>query len=65
MTVEVRCFRIYENERGFDEYERYYDFDGEFETYEEAINWMHKACGNTSGEQAFVFDVEVVGMGWN
>ena len=45
MTVEVHCFRIFENERGFDEYERYYDFDGEFETYEEAINWMHKEIG--------------------
>lgn len=59
MTIRLSCFKIYENERGFDEYSTHHEWDADFETAEEAIAYMVDKCGWSSGEHAFVFDVDV------
>lgn len=64
MTIHLRCFRIFENERGFEDWERAYQFDAEVETFEDAMDHMHEVCGNTSGMEGWVFDVEIGGRGW-
>lgn len=65
MTIWIRCFRIFTNDRGFDDWERAYEHDAEFETYEDAVIHMHEVCGNTSCMQGWVFDVEIEGRGWD
>lgn len=60
MTICVTCYRLFENARGFEDYEGYHKWDAEFESFEEAVFYMHDKCGYSSGEQAFVFDVEIL-----
>lgn len=59
MTIRLHCFRLFQNSRGFEDWESYVGWDAEFESAEEAIAYLHDKCGWSSMEEAFVFDVDV------
>lgn len=62
--ISVTCFRLFQNRFGYNDYERHYEWDEEFETADDAIGYMHERCGDTSMGEIFVFDVIVKGRGW-
>lgn len=59
MIVECTCYRLYENERGFDDFEFASKYDGTFETMEEAVRHMHDVCGLSSTSGLYTFDVTI------
>lgn len=58
--IFVRCYRLYINARGFEDYSPAHDMDREFETSEKAVAWMDDVCGRNSIGTTYAFDVEVV-----
>ena len=65
MKIEITCYRLFYNKRDFEDFERHYVWDRIFDSYEEAVVFMHNACGYTSGEQMFTFDVTILDRDWD
>ena len=63
--ILVSCFEIFENERGFNDYRPVCEYDGEFETAEQAVEHMDKVCALSSGMGTLTFSVEIEGRAWS
>lgn len=59
MRIHVSCWRLFYNEREFEDYERYGEWDATFDNFEDAIRYMDDKCGWSSASETFTFDVEV------
>lgn len=62
--IPVSCFELYENERGFDDFRPVPEYDGEYETAEQAVEHMDRVCALSSGDGTLTFTVEIEGRAW-
>lgn len=62
--ILVSCYEIFENEHGFNDFRAVPEYDGEFETAEQAVDHMDRICALSSGEGTLTFSVEIEGRAW-
>lgn len=61
MKIRAICFRIFENERGFNDYQKFPRLDREFEDSEDCVRYLDAIAETWSnGEECFLFQVELV-----
>lgn len=58
IRTRMTCYRLFENERGFSDYERFPEFDREVTDDTDAIIHMAECTGQEGQSEMFVFRVE-------
>lgn len=54
----MKAYCLYQNDRGFNDYDRVPSLDAGFATAEEAVAYVHKICwGESTGKITFTFDI--------
>lgn len=59
MRIECTCYRLFENQRGFPDFEPFDEGDGVFDSFEDAIRHMDNVTGQSNGDSLYTFTVEV------
>lgn len=59
MRIECTCYRLFENQHGFPDFEPFEDGDGVFDSFDDAVFHMDSITGNSNGDSLYTFSVEV------
>ncbi len=60
MKILLDCFSIFENERGFNDFKPEYEYDAEYESIEDAIQYMDEICALSGRGERILFSVEIL-----